>query len=162
MVDLLIKKLNQRLAQTISNVTPGQQGPQALSRFDQILNNKQNEIMFEKLSEAIQGDSHTSNKMQTLSAEDIKINIQEGEFGASTSFDAKQTVSQLFSTINNDALKMDSIIEVLASDDVHLSRRQLLAYQASIGTLTINTELFSKLAQSLSQNLNTLLQTNLG
>jgi hypothetical protein len=165
MADPIIKALNQRLATKIANVKPqgtmGPGGPDALSKFDHVLQKKQDDMMMQKLSDSII-DKPSDNKMQALSADDIKIEINEGEFGSTTNFDGKKAMSDLFTNINNDVLKMDSIIEVLSSDNTRLSRRQLLAYQASIGTLTINTDLFSKLAQSISQNLNTILQTNLG
>ena len=164
MTDSIIKALNQRLATQIANVkpiAPGALGTPGASKFDAVLQNKQENLMMEKLSANIL-DKPTDDKMQVLSADDIQINIKDGEFGSTTNFDGKKALTSLFSNINNDALKMDSIIEVLSSDTTKLSRKQLLAYQASIGTLTINTDRFSKLAQSISQNLNTLLQTNLG
>ncbi|EKD51670.1 MAG: hypothetical protein ACD_62C00208G0004 [uncultured bacterium] len=163
MVDPIIKTLNQKVAEKIANVKPlgGPGGTDTISKFDEVLQKKQSNAMMEKLSEAIV-DKPTGGDMQVLSADNIKLQISEGEFSNVSNFDGKQAFSNIFSSINSDVVKMDSIIEVLASDNTRLSRRQLLAYQASIGTLTINTELFSKLAQSISQNLNTLLQTNLG
>lgn len=169
-IDGLTKLLNQRLAKTISNTKPagtnGPGGSVGVSKFDAILNQKTSthNSALDTLSKTISGQDigQSSQDMEVFSADDIQINVQEGELANSSTFNAKDTVSQLFSTINNDALKMDSIIEVLSSNDTKLNRRQLLAYQASIGTLSINTDLFSKLAQSLSQNINTLLQTNMG
>ena len=165
MKDLIIKQLNNKLATKISNTKPaGSQpgGELGVSKFDQVLNKKQDNLMLEKLSENLIGNSDTDKKMEVLSAENIKINVQAGEFANTSTFNGKNAVTDLFSTINNDALKMDSIIEVLSANDTKLNRRQLLAYQASIGTLTLNTDMFSKLAQTLSQNINTLLQTNMG
>ncbi len=164
MADPIIKALNERLATKIANVKPAGTmpgGADAISKFDQVLQKKQQNLMLDKLAEVV-NDKPTDSKMQVLSADDIKLSVNEGEFGATSNFDGKKALSNLFTHINDDALKMDSIIEVLSADETRLSRRQLLAYQASIGTLTINTDLFSKLAQSISQNLNTLLQTNLG
>ena len=163
MTDMIIKKLNQKLAEKITQNQPGLQESGQTSKFDQILTNKQNTSLMEKISESISGDSLNADKMKTLPADDIQINIQSGDLAAqSTTFDGKKVVTDMFSTLNSDMVKMDSMIEVLSSSDTQLSRRQLLAYQASIGTLSINTELFSRLAQSVSQNLNTLLQTNVG
>lgn len=166
MTDPIIKQLNNRLAEKIANVKPAgtdqMGGMGGVSKFDMILNQKQETSSMEKLGQVVNNEDFKKSDMEVLSAEDIKINIANSEFGQTTNFSGKNAVSELFSTINNDTLKMDSIVEVLSSSETKLSRRQLLAYQASIGTLTINTELFSKLAQSLSQNINTVLQTNMG
>lgn len=163
MTDMIIKKLNQKLAEKITQNQPGLQESGQTSKFDQILTNKQNNnVMMEKLAESISGNDVTANQTKTVSADDIQINIRSGDLSAQSTFDGKKVVTDMFSTLNNDMAKMDSMIEVLSSSDTKLSSRQLLAYQASIGTLSINTELFSRLAQSVSQNLNTLLQTNVG
>lgn len=162
MADIIIKKLNEKLATKVSGNLPPAAETGQQSKFDQVLTNKQNTAVFEKLAESIAGDNIQADQIKTQSAADIQINIQGGEFANQSTFDGKQTIANLFSTINSDMVKMDSMIEVLSSPDTKLSRRQLLAYQASIGTLTINTELFSRLAQAVSQNLNTLLQTNVG
>ncbi|MBF0104876.1 MAG: hypothetical protein HQM16_06070 [Deltaproteobacteria bacterium] len=166
MTDMIIKNLNSRFAEKISNtrpaVTPQGDFGGGVSKFDQVLSEKRDNKLLDKLSATIIDEQATGNKMEVFKADDIKINIQEGEFAQTTTFDGKDIVSNLFSTINNDTSKMDSIIEVLSASDTKLSRRQLLAYQASIGTLTINTDMFSKLAQTLSQNINTVLQTNMG
>lgn len=165
MKDVIVKQLNSRLANKIANTRPaaGVHGDfGGASKFDQVLNKKRDNSMMQKFSTTLVDNHIEDNNMEVFSADNIKINIQEGEFSNKTAFDGKNAVSELFSTINNDALKMDSIIEVLSSTETKLSRRQLLAYQASIGSLTINTEMFSKLAQSLSQNINTILQTNMG
>jgi hypothetical protein len=111
--------------------------------------------------EQIRG-SETSNEASVLSADNIKINVNNAEMQTSSNFDPKKSFFDLFSTLNNDMLSLDASIEVLSDPNTKLSRRQLLAYQAGIGNITITTELFSKLAQSVSQNLNTLLQTNIG
>lgn len=164
MTDPLIKHLNKRLADTINRVNPANQEnlPGSVSQFDQVLSQKQNMAVYEKLAETIMGDQPVRNQMQVLDAKNIDVEFSAGEFARSSTFEGKKALFDLFATINNDALKMDSIVEVLSSDNIKLSRRQLLAYQASIGSLTINTELFSRLAQSISQNINTVLQTNMG
>ncbi|OVE82462.1 hypothetical protein BVY03_00930 [bacterium K02(2017)] len=164
MKDAIIKKLNSRLAEKISNTVPLNRNNEnsGASKFDKVLNQKQNDLKADKLTESLINNNANDTKMEVFSAKDIQINIEQGEFAGQGTYEDKNAVSEIFSTINNDALKMDSIIEVLSSSNTRLSRRQLLAYQASIGSLTINTEMFSKLAQSLSQNINTLLQTNMG
>jgi len=163
MADSIIKDLNKQLAGKVANIKPaGNNLPSGgVSSFDAVLKNKRQGAIFEKIEQTFLEDS-SKDKMQVLNAEDIKIDINEAEFGSETNFDGKKAVMDMFSTINDDSLKMDSIIEVLSSDDVKLSRRQILAYQASIGTLTVNTDLVSKLAQSVSQNLMTFFQMNLG
>ncbi len=162
MTDIIIKKLNQKLAEKITQNQPGLQESGQTSKFDQILTNKQNNNVMEKIAESLAGEDVTANQIKTVPADDIQINIQSGDLSAQSTFNGKKVVTDMFATLNNDMAKMDSMIEVLSSSDTQLSRRQLLAYQASIGTLSINTELFSRLAQSVSQNLNTLLQTNVG
>lgn len=163
MTDPIIKQLNTRLAEKIANVKPqGSEQIGGMSKFDMILNQKQETNSMEKLGQTISDQNFQKSDLEVLDANDIKINISSTEMGKTTDFTPKNAMSDLFSTLNNDTLKMDSIVEVLSSSDTNLSRRQLLAYQASIGSLTMNTELFSKLAQSLSQNINTVLQTNMG
>lgn len=166
MTDVIIKQLNQRISTTIGNnqpATPGGAGG-ALSKFDQVLTGKlDNKELLQKMSGAIGADENvTKSNMNSIAASDIKINIQSGEFSKQTTFDGKKAVSDLFSTINSDSLKMDSIIEVLSASDTKLTRRQLLAYQYTLGNISLTTEMCSKLASSLSTNLSTLLQTNMG
>ncbi len=164
MADVLIKQLNDRIATTIGKNKPAGVGGEAggaVSKFDQVLTNKLDSTqMLKKMSDAIGGESITKSNMNSISASDIKINVQQGEFGKERTFDGKKAVSDLFSTLNNDSLKMDSVIEVLSSSDTKLTRRQLLAYQYTMSNISLTTEMCSKMASSLSQNLNTLLQTN--
>jgi hypothetical protein len=167
MVDVIIKALNERIAQQIATKTPSSSEGMPASKFDMALNDAINKRdnssheMVQKLMEQIRG-SETSNEASVLSADNIKINVNNAEMQTSSNFDPKKSFFDLFSTLNNDMLSLDASIEVLSDPNTKLSRRQLLAYQAGIGNITITTELFSKLAQSVSQNLNTLLQTNIG
>lgn len=167
MVDVIIKALNERIAQQIATKTPSSGEGTPSSKFDMALNDaiskrdNSSHEMVQKLMEQIRG-SETSNEASVLSADNIKINVNNAEMQTSSNFDPKKSFFDLFSTLNNDMLSLDASIEVLSDPNTKLSRRQLLAYQAGIGNITITTELFSKLAQSVSQNLNTLLQTNIG
>ncbi|MCP5463559.1 MAG: hypothetical protein H7A33_00880 [Deltaproteobacteria bacterium] len=160
MTDPIIKKLNMRLAQKVSNLKPGglNPGQTGAKSFDDVLKTKQDNSFLEKLSSSVTDKSPALNQINAIPADDIQINISEGELAGRVPGSSKEWVQNLFTQVNSDVLKMDSIIEVLSSSNTKVSRRQLLAYQASIGTLTINTEMFSKLAQSVSQNLNTVLQ----
>lgn len=163
MVDKIINDLNQEIASKLAKLPPAQNSiyNNQVSPFEDILNDKRQRLVFDKLEKTLLQDG-AGDKMQVMAADDIKITIKDEEFAAQGTFDSKRALMDVFGAINDDSLKMDSIIEVLASEDVKLSRRQLLAYQASIGTLTINTDLVSKLAQSVSQNLMTFFQMNLG
>lgn len=165
MTDIIIKQLNKRISNQMANSKPaGVNGNPVVSKFDEVLSSKtqnQNNTL-EQLAKSISSDN-LSNQPQTISADDIKINVKDAELSTAENgtFDAKKAVTNIFSTINNDSLKMDSIIEVLSSDNTKLSHRQLLAYQASIGTMTVNVEMFAKIATQFSQDFNTLWQLNL-
>ena len=163
MADIVIKNLNSRISQSVSGAGIGAGAPaQTGQSFQQILSGKSNDKLIEKLTEMTNSEKLGSQNLTALSGDNITIKNSAASESAGGAANPKKTVSDLFSTINNDSLKMDSIIEVLSSDQTKLSKKQLLAYQASIATLSLNTEMFSKLASSLSQNINTLLQTNMG
>ena len=163
MVDKIIKDLNQEVANKLAKLRPAENSLYSgqVSPFEDILNDRRQKLIFDKMEQTLLHDN-VQDKMRVMAADDIHIDIKDEEFGAQGTFDGKKALVDMFATINDDSLKMDSIIEVLSSEDVKLSRRQLLAYQASIGTLTINVDLVSKLAQSVSQNLMTFFQMNLG
>lgn len=157
MVDKIIGKLNEQIAGKVSNQAPKGDN---LSKFDEVLNKKQGNLGIEKLAESYL-ESSKPDEIKVVSADNIQIQFNDSELNTSTTIEGKG-VSELFSAINNDMLSMDAAIEVLSSGDVKLTRSQMLAYQHAMGTTTIGIDLYSKLVQSISQNLNTLLQTNLG
>ena len=117
------------------------------------------EQMFIKLSEDMQ--SEEKNELKVFSGDGIQIKSAPGELVQSSNFDPKERFMGIFEDLNSDMLSLDSAIEVLADPSTKLTKRQLLAYQAGIGNMTINADLFSRLAQSVSQNLNTLLNTQI-
>lgn len=158
MVDKLISELNQRISSVVSGKTaPLSDG--ALSKFDYVLDNKRNQLMMDKISDM--SVSGGKNDMKVLSAENIDIHFNESEI-TTESKTAGKNLSDLFSTINNDMLSLDATVEILASKDVKLTRSQLLACQIATGTTSLSIDMYSKMVQSISQNLNTILQTNLG
>jgi|APSaa5957512535_1039671.scaffolds.fasta_scaffold256983_1 hypothetical protein len=160
MSEHLISQLNQRIASTIAKQKPlNGNGAGAASKFDQILTQKQN-TGFEKLVDAM---SNGSDSMKAMPANDIQINIGNSE--VETSFaggDAKQGAFGMFSKINSDMLKMDSMVDVLSSGNVRMGRKELLAYQIAANGFSLSTDLYTKMAQMVSTNLNTLFQMNLG
>lgn len=160
-MDKLTKILNQRVAEKVARATqptPDQMVPK--KDFAEVLESKQNAPqVLDGLLNDIKGKA---DDFQVQSGADIKVSFNNFDVEKSSDFDPKKKVADIFGSLNEDMLSMDSTIEVLADSNVKLSRRQLLAYQAGIGQMTINTELFSKMAQSISQNLNTILNTNVG
>ena len=153
-MDPLIKKLNQRIATKIANQNLPSQNPQTQKlNFDEILQAKQNDAP--KIEQIASNDS----SMKAISADGIEIDMTNLSNDGTHEFSVKDRFMDLFGKMNQDMVSLDSSIEVLSDPNIKLSRRQLLAYQAGIGNMTINSELFSKLAQSVSQNLNTMLQT---
>lgn len=161
-MDPLISKLNQQISDKIKNkpIAPGESGGQNVS-FEKVLSEKRNETQALNLDNLV---NEPKTDMQVLSADNLHINMANSETGhaAGGQFDPKKKFFGVFEDLNSDMLSLDSSIEVLANPDIKLSKRQLLAYQAGIGNMTINSELFSRLAQTVAQNLNTLLQTNVG
>lgn len=117
------------------------------------------EELFMKLSEDIAGEQ--KNDLQVISGDGIKITVAPGEGTQQSNFDMRDRFFGIFEDLNSDMLSLDSAIEVLADPSTKLTKRQLLAYQAGIGNMSINAELFSRLAQSVSQNLNTILNTQI-
>lgn len=165
MVDVLIKNLNAKIADRVANVNPsgpGVGGPN--STFQQILGSKRQNALLERMQNFVgEAVPQYHNQAEAISAKDIQVTQPlDGGTVEVAPLSGDNMVNKVFGYLNQQATQMDSIVEVLSSTKTPLSRRQLLAYQASIGTLTINVDLFSKLAQTFSQNLNTLLQTNLG
>ena len=71
----------------------------------------------------------------------------------------KSKVTDLFSSINEDMLAFDALFEAISDPKVKFNRRQLFAVQAGIQHLSINTELFAKMVQAISTNINTVLNT---
>ena len=158
MVDKLISELNQRISSVVSSKTvPAGDG--APSKFDYVLDSKRNQLMMDKISDLSLGGG--KNDMKVISADNMAITFNDSEISTESKTPGKN-LSDLFSTINNDMLSMDAAVEVLASGDVKFTRSQLLAYQHAMGTASISIDLYSKLVQSITQNLNTVLQTNLG
>lgn len=119
----------------------------------------QSDELFIKLSEEMK--SEDKNEMNVVRGDGIKLQMTDGGSSQTSNFDVKQRVFGVFEDLNSDMLSLDSAIEVLADPSTKLTKRQLLAYQAGIGNMSINAELFSRLAQSVSQNLNTLLNTQI-
>lgn len=160
-MDKLTQILNQRVAEKVAKSTvasPDQMAPK--KSFAEVLEAKQKgPELLEGLMNDMKG---RPDDFQVQSGADIKVSFKNFDVEKSSSFDPKQKIGDIFGSLNEDMLSMDATIEVLADPGVKLSRRQLLAYQAGIGQMTINTDLFSKMAQSISQNLNTLLNTNVG
>lgn len=171
-MDKIIGKLHQRVAQKIAGSQLPGVNPQ---QFSQILDNKinnnpaqvstsfqdtTNQKFLEKMSANLNSESKSDVKI--IAADDIKINFSNDEFKKEVKNDVKNQFFSLFEDLNSDMLNINSAIEVLADPGVKLNKRQLLAYQAGIGNMTINSELFSRLAQTVAQNLNTLLNTNIG
>ena len=161
-MDKLTKLLNQRIASKVATGMPGV-SPDAMpgkKNFAEVLESKQaSPQVLEGLLSDMKG---RPDDYQVQSGADIKVSFNNFEVEKSSSFDPKNKIADIFSSLNEDMVGMDATIEVLADPNVKLSRRQLLAYQAGIGQMTINTELFSKMAQAISQNLNTILNTNVG
>lgn len=160
-MDKLTKILNQRVAEKVARstvATPDQLVPK--KSFADVLDAKQKgpEVL-DGLMNDIKG---RADDYQVQSGADIKVSFKNFDVEKSSDFDPKKKVADIFGSLNEDMLSMDATIEVLADPNLKLSRRQLLAYQAGIGQMTINTELFSKMAQSVSQNLSTILNTNVG
>jgi hypothetical protein len=162
MVDPLISKLNQQISDKIKTQTanvPGGNG--APSKFEQVLNDKRIDDQKMNLDNLV--NEPKGSEMNTIAANDIQINTANAETGANGShFDPKKKFFGVFEDLNSDMISLDSSLEVLSNPDIKLNKRQLLAYQAGIGNMTINSELFSRLAQTVAQNVNTLLQTNVG
>jgi hypothetical protein len=159
-MDPLIGQLNQRISEQVIGKKPVDLGKPTQSFADVLDSKRTNNAVMEKLSEQL-GDDKGSG-LKVLSANDIKINRVDFDAEKNTNFDPKQKLMDLFGGLNEDMISLDASIEVLSDPNVKLNRRQLLAYQAGIGNMTINTELFSKMAQAVSQNLTTLLNTNIG
>lgn len=158
MVDKLISELNQRISSVVSGKTaPLSDG--APSKFDYVLDSKRNELMMDKISDMSVGGG--KNDMKVLSAENIDITFNDSEIATESKTSGK-SLSDLFSTINNDMLSLDATVEILSSRDIKLTKSQLLACQIATGTASLSVDMCSKLVQSISQNLNTILQTNLG
>jgi hypothetical protein len=183
-MDKIVAKLNEKLAEQVAKKKPENtltEQPGGQSKFSQMLQEKisqstpvtdslqnqittaqkgQSEELFAKMNEELK--SEEQQELKVVSADDIRINISDSELGTQTRLDPKEKFLGIFEDLNSDMLSLDSAIEVLADPGTKLTKRQLLAYQAGIGNMTINTELFSRLAQSVAQNLNTLLNTNVG
>lgn len=180
-MDKIVAKLNEKLAEQVAKKKPENtlQESGGQSKFSQMLNEKltqtstvtdpslnqqitsqKGDDLYAKMSEQLAAEEQQ--ELKVMPAGDIRINISEGDLGTQNKFDAKEKFMGIFEDLNSDMLSLDSAIEVLADPGVKMNKRQLLAYQAGIGNMTINTELFSRLAQSVAQNLNTLLNTNVG
>lgn len=157
-MDVLINQLNERIAEQIISRKPADLGKPS-TNFSDVLDSKRSSMVMQALTDQIAGEK---DGMKVISANDIKINRVDFDAEKTTNFDPKQKMMDLFGGLNEDMVSLDASIEVLSDPNVKLSRRQLLAYQAGIGNMTINTELFSKMAQAVSQNLTTVLNTNVG
>lgn len=137
--------------------TPKIDSTELVAQNTSMTGKSESEQMFMKLSEDLKGEE--KNELRVISGENIQIQVAPGESMQQTNFDPGQRFMGIFEDLNSDMLSLDSAIEVLADPSTKLTKRQLLAYQAGIGNMTINADLFSRLAQSVSQNLNTLLNT---
>lgn len=158
MVDKIIKHLNQKVTEKISQNNPLQNVSPQQNNFADVLESKRQSSgkFLENMITEMKGGGE---EFQVQSGAHIQVSFQNFDVEKSSTFSPNTKLTDLFGSLNEDMLSMDSAIEVLSDPSVRLSRRQLFAVQAGIQHMSINTELFSRLAQSISQNLNTLLNT---
>ena len=161
MMDPLIGTLNQQVTNKISgnNALPNP-GNGGATPFADVLKSKQSDSVMEKLLDNIV--DNRGNEPKVASAESIQINRLDTDVEKSTNFSPKQKVTELFSNINQDMGNMDSLIEVLSDPKSKLSRQEMLGCEFFMHKATMTVEMGSKGLQMLSQNINTVLNTNVG
>jgi hypothetical protein len=156
--DPLIQILNKRISSNIAdNTQPATAKP--TQNFSEVLDSKRNEKLFEKLSEQMGG---SKNEVKVTNASDIQINRLNTDVENQTNFDPKQKVMDIFASLNDNMTSMDDMIEVLSDPNIKLSRDQLLACQLFSTKASSFAELSSKLLQSVSSTITSLVNTNVG
>lgn len=155
-MDPIISKLNQQAIQKMqNNIRPSDPYTQGPSPFQQKFDNTMAERMLEKIRE----DYGPAQKdMTVLSAENINVTANRPEMGGlPTSVSDKYY--DLFKGMNRDLLSLDSAIETLNTPGVKISPRQLLAFQAGIGSTMIMAEGFSRFTEAVNRGIQTIVQT---
>lgn len=157
-MDPLIAKLNSAIASQIETPKAFAQAPQLqngeTSGFQSTLDNK----LTERLMDSIMGDSIDSGQMKTLSAENIHVETETSDIARGSKIDSTDSAFDMFKTINRDMLSLDNAIETLTSG-VKLKPQQLLALQAGVSNVSIQTEAFSKLTGAVASGIQSLVQT---
>ena len=149
MTDPIVKKLTQRIADKVAKNNPNVEGG---NKFNDLLKTKQDDMLAKIKDQLV---DNKGQDMQVMSADDIEIRVADSEMGTKVSPSSPfEKGYDLFTALNKDFLSLDATIEVLADPGTKLSRKQLLAYQAGIGNLTVNAEMYTKLAQSTTQTIN--------
>lgn len=160
MMDPLISALNQQVTNKISGNQIASNPAPGATQFADVLKTKQSDVVMDKLMDNIIGGSGSEPKV--ASAESIQINRLDHDVEHTTNFSPKQKIGELFANINQDMGNMDSLIEVLSDPNSKLSRQELLGCEFFMHKATMTIEMGSKGLQMLSQNLNTVLNTNVG
>lgn len=159
-MDTLIKNLNQKIAEKIANSRPSQEiMPQGQS-FAEVLQAKQqgHGELLETMVNEMKGNTADFN---VQSGAHIEVNLASQDI-EKTGLGVESKVSDLFSSINEDMLAFDALFEAISDPKVKFNRRQLFAVQAGIQHLSINTELFAKMVQAISTNINTVFNIQAG
>jgi hypothetical protein len=166
-MDEIIKKLNNRMIQEVAKVgIPNVPTPGSTSKFDQVLGAAQEKRSQESLMEKMVAEIREpdASSQGVLSAKEIQVDLNttrpEYSVSKNESLDPSKAATNVLTTLNDDMLRMDAAIEVLSDPGTKLSRRQVLAYQFGFGNISINMELYSKMTQSVTQNVNQILQMN--
>lgn len=157
-MDALIAALNQRVSNKITQETPLPDAGRPAQSFSDVLDSKRSTLVMDKISSEFSAEK---GDIKVLPASDIELANNNFDVQQTNDINPKQKITELFSGLNDNMNSLDASIEVLSDPNVKLSRRQLLAYQAGIGQLSIMTELSSKVIQSVSTAANQILSTNI-
>lgn len=155
-MDPIISKLNQQAIQKLQNNIQ-QSGPytQEPSQFQQKFDN----TMADRMLERIREDYGANQKdITVLSAENINVTTKRPEMGG-MSPSATEKYYDMFKDMNRDLLSLDSAIETLTTPGTRITPRQLLAFQAGIGSTMIMAEGFSRFTEAISRGIQTVVQT---
>lgn len=142
-MDQITKILNSRISNKIAQNQPG---PDQLGKkvdFKEVLETKKSSM--EDLVQSLMNPDQKD--VQVQSVEHIDMNLKSSELSMNTASPSEKGFD-LFAKLNDDFNSMDMAIEVLSDPNIKLNKKQLLAYQAGIGNLTVNIELFTKMAQA--------------
>lgn len=153
MKDKIVKNLNTRIADKIAKNQPGPDQLGGQVNFDSVLETKKAGIS--ELVSAVRGNEAD---VQVQSADHIDITMSDNELGVKNQKSPWDRGYDILASLNEDFISLDSSIEILSDPNTKLNRKQLLAYQAGIGNVTLNIEMFTKLSQTVVRSANQVLQ----
>lgn len=164
MIDPVTSKVNQKIKQKLSsqltpNVGIDKVGPSKFDHAMEAVKSTQSNDMADAIAKV--GVDNPNNDIQTISAHDINVNLDQPEVSKIDPADNSGVGNKAYDMLtemNWDFNKMETMVEKIANSDSY-NMKDLMKMQLAVGKIGVSLDLAAKIPQQLTQGVSTILQS---